>query len=88
MDVFKMKYYSKHSQVIFFQEEIKPVVSRNKLYQDHIQNENETEKRNGNRKKITIVKVLVLKCSIVITQDSHQAEDIFFHKYISSLFPL
>ena len=49
--VFNMQYYSKQSQVIFFQEEIKPVVSRKKLYQDHIQNENKTEKRNKNREK-------------------------------------
>lgn len=50
MYVFKVKYYSKHSQVIF-QEKIKPVESRNKLYQDHIQNENQTEKEMMTGKK-------------------------------------
>lgn len=45
------------------------------------------KQRNDDRKKkITTVKVLILKWLYKII--SHQAEGIFFHKYISSLFPL
>lgn len=39
--------------------------------------------------KNTIIKVLGLRCFLSFYRSiSHQAEDIFFHKYISSLFPL